>query len=55
LKILYVARHTCGLNDDEGAITYGLESLGHTVIKIQQDLGFEAQAIRDVDFCLFHK
>lgn len=54
MKILYVARHTCGLNDDEGAIGYALEKLGHIVHRIQQDSGYLASQIPDADFCLFH-
>jgi hypothetical protein len=54
MKILYVARHNCGLNDDEGSISHGLQQLGHTVVKVQQDAPYEAKGI-DADFCLFHK
>ena len=53
MNILYVARHTCGLNDDEGAIRYGLEKLGHTVIVCDESNGPGAHTI-DADFCLFH-
>lgn len=32
MRVLFVARHNSGDNNDEGAIAYALEQLGHTVI-----------------------
>lgn len=40
MKILYVAKHDSGGNDDEGAISHALEVLGHTVISVrEQEVG----------------
>jgi len=36
MKIVYFAKHDSGGNDDEGAISYALEYLGHSVIKFQE-------------------
>lgn len=36
MRILYVGKHGSGGNDDEGAITYALEVLGHTVITVRE-------------------
>lgn len=54
LKIVYVARHQSGGNDDEGAITHALELLGHEVIRIQEDDGIKALEEQG-DLLLFHK
>ncbi len=37
MRILYLARHGSGGNDDEGAIQFALEQLGHTVIAVSED------------------
>jgi len=56
MHILYVAKHRGGGNDDEGAITYGLRELGHTVTTIDENRGHQASAhIGGADICLFHK
>lgn len=64
MRILYVAKHNSGDNDDEGAIAHALEVLGHEVGKVHElpkhrtgrDLSelIEAQMCL-YDFCLFHK
>lgn len=58
MKILYVARHNCGDNDDEGAIAHALMQLGHEVHlmheKPRHRLGRSPLENR-ADFCLFHK
>ena len=63
MRILYVARHDAGQNDDEGAIAYALEQLGHEVVKVQETgLSLKSVSLPDnelmipkYDFCLFHK
>lgn len=58
MKILYVANHGCGGNDDEGAIQYALGTLGHDVIVLNEsNWGTEryVEASEGVDLCLFHK
>ena len=57
MKVLYCAAHHNGGNDDEGAIAYGLERLGHTVVKVSQlaDPLVIKSIEADCDFALFHK
>lgn len=55
MRIVYVAKHGSGGNDDEGAIAHALSKLGHTVIPVQESAGESATKIVDADFCLFHK
>lgn len=57
MKILYCAAHHNGGNDDERAIAYALEQLGHTVVKVSQNADPRViQAVeQDCDFILFHK
>jgi len=54
MRIAYVAKHDSGGNDDEGAITYALEQLGHEVIRIQERRGHLVVNYLP-DFVLFHK
>lgn len=54
MKILYLAKHHSGDNDDEGAIAYALEKLGHTILPFQQGDILNA-AYYNADFCLIHK
>jgi len=54
VKIIYVAKHQSGGNDDEGAIGHALEQLGHEVIRIQERKGIKARN-KEGDFLLFHK
>lgn len=58
MKILYVANHGCGGNDDEGAIQYALGTLGHDVILMNEGswgIHRYVEASEEVDLCLFHK
>jgi len=61
MKILYVAKHNSGDNDDEGAIAYALEKLGHTVTCVHElrkyRLSWQQPDLlqKDHDICLFHK
>lgn len=58
MKILYVAKHGSGDNDDEGAIGYALEQLGHEVTRVHEIRKHRTEPLRDTgrfDFCLFHK
>lgn len=52
MRILYIARHGCGDNDDEGAVAYALEQLGHEVLRIHEN---KPPPYPEADFCLFHK
>jgi hypothetical protein len=54
MKILYVAKHDSGDNDDEGAIRYALEKLGHEVVCVDEKQEFNFKRVV-ADFCLFHK
>lgn len=55
MRILYVAKHDSGGGDDEGAITWALGKLGHTVIKIDEAKGYRAVRHFKGDLLLFHK
>ena len=54
MKILYVAKHGSGGNQDEDAIAHALTTLGHEVIRIQEHKGGAATG-ESADFLLFHK
>lgn len=57
-KILYVANHNQKLsNDDEGAVTYALQKLGHEVVLEPEKTSPPriAHLSRNCDFLLFHK
>lgn len=56
MRVLYVANHKCGGNDDEGAISHAFEALGHQVIKVDESVGvYAVRMIGKVDLLLFHK
>lgn len=60
MKILYIAKHNSGGNDDECSISYSLRHLGHEVATIQETRRGNAPELRDFDtsgfdFILFHK
>lgn len=57
VRILYIAKHGSGDNDDEGAIAYAMEMLGHTVISVPEKSASSWMSSRtvDADFLLFHK
>jgi hypothetical protein len=56
MRILYVAKHESGDNDDEGAIYHALTELGHEVDRIREVRGHRAPMLADrADFVLFHK
>ena len=56
MKIVYVARHNGQDNDDEGAIAFAFEKLGHTVQRIQDFNADDPEFAASLqgDFCLFH-
>lgn len=54
MKVLYVAKHDSGDNDDEGAILHCLRQQGCEVLTWQEDL-FRSCPKRQYDFVLFHK
>lgn len=55
MKILYVAKHGSGGNNDEDAITHSFRALGHEVILIPENNPRNIPRHKDYDFCLFHK
>lgn len=55
MKIIYVAAHARGMNDDEGAITYALRQLGHEVQPCREVIGRKALKLQPADLLLFHK
>lgn len=55
MRITYIARHGGHDNDDEGAIAYALEQLGHDVRKIPETCSVEEVNECPCDFVLFHK
>lgn len=62
MKILFVAKHNSGDNDDEGAVTYALRQLGHevtTVHELRRHRSMEDEAMlrqsSSFDLCLFFK
>tara|TARA_R110000824_G_scaffold172434_1_gene350279 strand:- start:15022 stop:15972 length:951 start_codon:yes stop_codon:yes gene_type:complete len=56
MKILYIAKHGNGHNDDEGAIAYALGLLGHVVTCIDENRVLRTQFRPNrYDFVLIHK
>lgn len=56
MRILYVAKHNSGDNDDEGAIAHGLRELGHEVLCVDETVrGRYILQHTNYDFVLFHK
>jgi hypothetical protein len=63
MKILFVAKHDSGDNDDENAVTHALEALGHDVDRVHElrkhrtiwQTAVLEQATHMYDFCLFFK
>jgi len=53
MKILYVANHGAGGNDEEGAIAHALRSLGHDVTALSERKGHRVARLR-ADLLLFH-
>lgn len=59
MNIIYVAKHENGGNDDEGAVGYALEMLGHRVDRIEEREAAvklrQSARLRGADLLLFHK
>lgn len=61
MRILYLCKWASGDNDDEGAIAYALERLGHYVFPVHEKRRHrttqqqEALERGEYDLCLFHK
>lgn len=57
MRILYIAKHGSGDNDDEGAITHAFRELGHEVITLGEHRGRRAINYKTPapDLLLFHK
>lgn len=51
MRVVYVAKHGSGGNDDEGAVAYALETLGHTVTRLPESV----TELPHGDLLLFHK
>lgn len=55
MRILYIAKHGCGGNDDEGAIEYAMKQLGHDVMSVREcDARSIDLAHVKADFALCH-
>lgn len=54
MRIIYIAKHNSGGNDDEGAITHALTQLGHDVQRVREFKGRKAAKMSG-DMLLFHK
>lgn len=54
LTIVYVAKHGSGGNDDEGAVAYALEQLGHTVVRVHESAAGGIDRETYGDFLLCH-
>jgi hypothetical protein len=54
MRIIYVGKHNSGLNDDEGAVVHGFESLGHKVIRLAVNEGMMADKTPG-DLLIFNK
>ncbi len=54
MRIIYVAKHGSGGNDDEGAILHALRSLGHHVEPVRESAQIHHARVRG-DLLLFHK
>lgn len=55
MRIIYVAKHDSGGNDDEGAIAHALTQLGHDVQCLRESMGHKAYRLLPADLVLFHK
>lgn len=53
MRIIYVAKHDSGGNDDEGAIHFALEKLGHEVVRIRESHSKGVNKLQG-DFLLCH-
>lgn len=55
MRILYIAKHGSGGNDDEGAIAYALQQLGHTVITMrEQEASRVPPVTSNAEFAICH-
>lgn len=55
MRVIYIAKHHSGGNDEEGAIAHALTQLGHKVVCISE-VGANVRPLREKgDFLLFHK
>ncbi len=53
MRVVYVAKHDSGGNDDEGAIHFALEKLGHDVVRVREAHSKKTERI-EADFLLCH-
>lgn len=54
VRVVYIAKHGSGGNDDEGAIAHSLTRLGCEVVKLQEATA-HSHMVPECDFVLFHK
>lgn len=55
MRVVYVAKHNCGDNDDEGAIAHAMRELGHEVVLVDERTTMSRAAVPIGDLLLFHK
>lgn len=55
MRIVYIAKHNSGGNDEEGSISYALEKMGHEVFKIHEKKVPIYRGKMHGDLLLFHK
>lgn len=55
MRVLYIANHGCGGNQDEDAITWALRQLGHEVEPLREHKGHMHHRLPRCDLLLFHK
>lgn len=55
MRILYIAKHCSGGNNDEDAVSHVLRQLGCDVIRLNETNGHTASSFEDIDLALFHK
>jgi hypothetical protein len=55
VRVVYVAKHGCGDNDDEGAIAHALRELGHDAVLVDERTTMSRAAVPAGDLLLFHK
>lgn len=54
MRVMYIAKHDSGGNDEEGAVGHAFEQLGWEVDRLREIMGHKAMKLRG-DFLLFHK
>ena len=55
MRIIFIAKHDSGGNDDEGAVYHALTSLGHDVQRLNEPRGYKFKRLLPADLVLFFK